>query len=315
MLLSLIPPSCMVAPIRELANIQFSTSALNSKPLLMANLPSEMDMDVDCNIIRGRSTSSSKASSRNSSVTSNVSSIPYYERMEINNNLPDEDLRDPIDSSQLSYKDDVGEGNSVRKAADNGPTKDSQRVQNEASALKNTPKPRGEGASLNSTNMSPSQNTINIQLPYNPNQATEHDLWDGTFQSISLHSSLEHLPSDAKNIRELLCRMAKYIENKKIDVKKSNEVSELRGIGEATWKFLSAIYNSGWDSLIANKDNNPFRQKVAFKFTPKVNLIKTNKKGEKNTDKPASIERLSPPIPAKLPKEIKEISKFSRQLT
>jgi len=80
--------------------------------------------------------------------------------------------------------------------------------------------------------------------------------------------------------------MAKYIGNKKIDVNKSNEVPKLRGIGVATWKFLFAIYNLEWDSLITNKDNNSFRQKVGFKFTPIVNLIKTNKKGEKNTDKP-----------------------------
>ena len=53
--------------------------------------------------------------------------------------------------------------------------------------------------------------------------------------------------------------MAKYIKNKKINVNKSNKVSELRGIGKATWKFLSAIYNSEWDSLITDKDNNSFR--------------------------------------------------------
>ena len=98
LLLSLVPPSCMVATIREPANIHFSTSALNLKPLLIANLLSEMDMDIDCNIIRGRSTSSSKVSPRNSLVILNASSISYHKRMEINNNLPDEDSRDPIDS-------------------------------------------------------------------------------------------------------------------------------------------------------------------------------------------------------------------------
>jgi len=83
----------------------------------------------------------------------------------------------------------------------------------------------------------------------------------------------------------LLYQIAKYIGNKKIDVNKSNEVSELEDIGIATWKFLSAIYNLEWDLLITNKDNNSFRQKIRFKFTPKVNLIKTNKKEEKNIDK------------------------------
>jgi len=44
--------------------------------------------------------------------------------------------------------------------------------------------------------------------------------------------------------------------------------------------------------LIADKDNNSFRQKVFFKCTPKVNPMKTGKKEEKNMNKPASIERL-----------------------
>ena len=175
-LLSLVPPSCMVAPIRELVNIHFSTSALNLKPLHMAKLPSKMEMDIDSDSIRRRSTSSSKVSSRSASVTSNALSTPYHKRMEINNDLPDKDFRDPANSSQLSYKDGNEEGNSVRKAADNGPTRNLQCVPNEAPALKNTPKPQGKGTSLNNTNMSPSQDIINIQLLYDPNQPTELDL-------------------------------------------------------------------------------------------------------------------------------------------
>jgi len=38
--------------------------------------------------------------------------------------------------------------------------------------------------------------------------------------------------------------MAKYIKNKKIDTTKSNEVNDLKGIGEATWKFVSTFYNA-----------------------------------------------------------------------
>ena len=93
--------------------------------------------------------------------------------MEINNNLPDKDLIDPINSFQLSYKDDVREGNLVRKAANNNPTKDLQHVQNKALALKNTPKSQDKSTFLNSTSTSPSQDTINIQLLYDPNEATE----------------------------------------------------------------------------------------------------------------------------------------------
>ena len=38
------------------------------------------------------------------------------------------------------------------------------------------------------------------------------------------------LPSDSKNIKELLYWIAKYIENKKIDTNKSNDIPDLKGI-------------------------------------------------------------------------------------
>jgi len=53
-----------------------------------------------------------------------------------------------------------------------------------------------------------------------------------------------------------------------------------------------------------------FRQKVLFHYTPKTNPNKNSKKGDKETNKLASIERLSPSIPAKFPKEVNEISKY-----
>ena len=74
--------------------------------------------------------------------------------------------------------------------------------------------------------------------------------------------------------------------------------------------FFFAIYNSGQDLFIANKDNNSFRQKILFKCIPKVNSIKTKKKRKKNMNKSASIKKLPLPILAKLPKEVKEISKY-----
>ena len=62
-----------------------------------------------------------------------------------------------------------------------------------------------------------------------------------------------------------------------------------------------------------DKNNNLFRQKVLFICISKVNPIKNRKKENKNTTKPASIERLSP-IPAKSPKEVKEIWKYFKVL-
>lgn len=53
--------------------------------------------------------------------------------------------------------------------------------------------------------------------------------------------------------------MTKYIENKKINSSKSNDIENLKGIGEAIQKFVSTIYKSGWDSLVVDSYNNTFR--------------------------------------------------------
>jgi len=128
-------------PIRELANKQLFTSIISSKLSNMAHLSSTIDMDVD-NITRGRSTSSSKMSSRSASVVSDALSILYHFRMEINNNLPDKITVKPIDRSQLLYQDDVEEGsNLVSEAADSGPIRKSQCVQHNILALNKAPKP------------------------------------------------------------------------------------------------------------------------------------------------------------------------------
>ena len=50
------------------------------------------------------------------------------------------------------------------------------------------------------------------------------------------------------------------------------------------------------------------------KFTPKINEGNNTKKDKDlNVNKPVSISRLPPPIPAKSPKEINEISKYFKK--
>ena len=104
--------------------------------------------------------------------------------------------------------------------------------------------------------------------------------------------------------------MPKYIGNKKIDSTKANEVSDLKGIGKATWKFVSVFYNGEWDSFVTDINNNSFRQNISFHCTLKTNPVKNGKPKGKNNNKPASIERFPPPISAETSKEVNEISKF-----
>ena len=56
-----------------------------------------------------------------------------------------------------------------------------------------------------------------------------------------------------------------------------------------------------------------FRSKVASKFTLKINNIPKNK-GSKDNENPAFVSRLPPPIPAKSPKEVKDITKFFKKI-
>ena len=112
----------MVVPVRELANKQFSHSSANTFYSTMAQFPSSTNMDVDSDtILRGRFNLSSKAKSRSSLISSSTSSIPYHECMKSEKNKPEDNIREPIDSSQLSCKDSMDKGESVNKVADTSP--------------------------------------------------------------------------------------------------------------------------------------------------------------------------------------------------
>ena len=68
---------------------------------------SAMDVDFINNYdnAREKPSFSSKVLSRSSSIMLNASSISYHIRMTYNNDAPDEEVREPINSSQLLYKD------------------------------------------------------------------------------------------------------------------------------------------------------------------------------------------------------------------
>ena len=82
-LLSFIPPSCMVAPNREIANINpFITSSAMSN-LADSNCVSEY---IQIGAPRGRFTVASMNSSRELSMLSKASSVEYTAHMEAQNN-------------------------------------------------------------------------------------------------------------------------------------------------------------------------------------------------------------------------------------
>ena len=132
----------------------------------------------------------------------------------------------------------------------------------------------------------------------------EPDLWDGNFHPISLHSSIEYLILDLKNIKYSLNFMAKYITNKQVDLAKSNNLEDFNSIGEAIWNLISSVYQFKQDSLITDKNLNTLKQKISAKFTPKV--LPSSNRNNKSIDKPTpvSIEKIPSLIPAKSQKEV-----------
>ena len=74
---SLLPPSCMVVPIRELANTLYPfTSNLQNNQL---ELSKRYSMDIEIDFPRGCSASPSMNSSRETSASSAISSMDYVE--------------------------------------------------------------------------------------------------------------------------------------------------------------------------------------------------------------------------------------------
>jgi len=102
----------------------------------IAQVSSNMKIDIDINMIRERSVLNSKASSRSFSISLSTSSVPYYWHIEINNNLLDIKSQEPIDSSQLSYKANKETVNSVIIVTDKPSPKEGQYVYNEVLAVR-----------------------------------------------------------------------------------------------------------------------------------------------------------------------------------
>ena len=221
----------------------------------------------------------------------------YATRLEKQNDRMDEDEPvAPSNSVQLEYMTPKSQNGQVSKAANITNVACQQHVSNEDPAL----------------NQPAGNNVVNIQLNYDINQALDPESQDGKFHAILLHSSMEHLVSDIKNIKDSLSRMCKYILGKSINDDKANNIKNLEGVGKVAWEFISTIYEAHQNSLFVDNSKTSFRNKVKSKFNSQVIQTLVNKKG-KEIVKPTFISPLSPPILAKLPKEVNEISKYFKK--
>ena len=107
--------------------------------------------------------------------------------------------------------------------------------------------------------------------------------------------------------------MQKYIASKSVEGDKANNVKDLPGMGKAIWEFISIVYKSHWDALHIDDNNTFLKNKIKSQFAPQNKLPQALNKG-KEVSKPTFVLSIPLPIPAKLPKEVKEISKFFKKI-
>ena len=101
-----------------------------------------MDIDIDNNILKGRSALSSYISSRESYIYLAVSSLPYYERIEIQNKNLNKNKQDIIKEISLSYTIINNQDSlHIRQVTNNSSDVDTQYVINKTPALNNMPTP------------------------------------------------------------------------------------------------------------------------------------------------------------------------------
>jgi len=259
-LLFLLLPSCIVAPIGNIANkfkfLPTFSSTITSNvqqgflPTVFPTNSMGMDKSSETtpsnNIeVRGRTPSIQINLSRDTLMSSTCSSMIYYERMA--NNGIDIDPGPLTDSPAPSHKTKQEKALCLRKVAETLNNTRPQKGNNETTSIQlecaghdtpNEPTPCATAPSDDDDNV------INIQLPYDPNTPTEPELWSGNFHLISLHGSIEHIASDTKYIKDSLNFMAKYISNKKVNPKTANNLKDFDGIGDSVWNFISVVYQS-----------------------------------------------------------------------
>ena len=248
------------------------------------------------NEVRGRNVTPSNHSSREPSMVSSGRSTPYCDRMDMDLDEAPVAGDMNIGNPELSYETEQDKALRLGKVAD----------------PENNTRPTGVNNEATPANGNHEDDIINVQLPYDPQAPTEPELWSGSFHPISLHGSIKHFASDAKNIKVSLNFLAKYIQGKRVDGNKANNLEDLDGMGDSIWNFISAVYASKWDVLYTDQKANTLRSKISSKFTPRILSMNGNSKKDSPKSVQVTINKAPPPppLPAKSKKEINVISKY-----
>jgi len=81
---------------------------------------------------------------------------------------------------------------------------------------------------------------------------------------------MKFIKIDAKNIYISLLYMTDFIRFKKVDISVIIRIQELKEFGDATFNFISFIYEANWDTIYSNENNNSLKSRITNKIIPKV---------------------------------------------
>jgi len=109
---------------------------------------------------------------------------------------------------------------------------------------------------------------------HSANIPADPSLWDRDFVATSLFGTNKFLQSNVYNIVCSLQYMAFLIKQRSLQDHNSNNISQLESFSEATWTFISAIFESGWDQLHIS-DNNSIWNNIALYFRNNIPIRKT----------------------------------------
>jgi len=206
----------------------FSFDIKNNTNLQVSS--SRMTINIEVDVPRGRSVSSSANSSRSALVLSNVSYKAYVDRIQELSNSPawaEQVENEVFQPTSLSYA--IRENVSTNLT----PNIELNRAPIEA-ASNNTCSTQGLEPSI---------------IPYTANQPADSQLWDGNFCPISIFRINEYLEGDARNINCSLHRIAAFIRQKKLEDKSAKDIPQIAEFGFVAWSFHSPYMNQVGTSL------------------------------------------------------------------
>ena len=282
-LLSFIPPSYMVVPIRESAN-------LNSVTYLAIASSSEIKGSENCEMssVWGRFPLPSAISSRGSSSNSKAFSIEYSTYVGRTNN---------VNTNWANQMD--GEIFHIPLS--------SQREREfipQAQAALNSNSPSTHIDLI--SNMEQEQAINSLSPPvflYEELQLANNNSWDSRTNLTSLFRRLRTQDIDVNNIKISLERISDFIANCHLNNHKEDKIPCLTGFGKVAFDLVSSIFKGGWDILLVGDGQKSFCNKFKKEFTTKVPTVLQNKKSNRLPPaKPvefSNILPMNPTIPVK----------------